>query len=60
MTEPDDMQYHGLDAAPMGDKKAKPAKYDADFDAEFGADFGVDLGADPRDRSLAERVNRKL
>jgi len=57
------MDYHGLDAVPIGEKKPQPAKYDADFSmetsADYSADFSVDLGSDPRDRSLAERVNRQ-
>ncbi|HYF91343.1 MAG TPA: hypothetical protein VD969_03750 [Symbiobacteriaceae bacterium] len=65
MRRPDDieMDYHGLDAVPIGEKKPQPAKYDADFSmetsADYSADFSVDLGSDPRDRSLAERVNRQ-
>ncbi|HWI65190.1 MAG TPA: hypothetical protein VNT75_25450 [Symbiobacteriaceae bacterium] len=59
MRRPDAREYRGLDVSPMGNKEAQPAKYDAEFGADFGADFSVDLGSDPRDRSLAERVNKE-
>jgi hypothetical protein len=71
MTDAEDFTYRGLGWDRPNEKPRdtdmKPAEFstaasDRDIDtdmqpAKFSADFRVDLTSDPRDRSLAQRVN---